>query len=69
MNIEANVPIRKGYGPRTEAGKAAREMKKGDSVLCTRPADRDTLRKTLHNLNGKPVTRKEAGGWRVWRTA
>ena len=69
MNIESGIPIRKSYGPRTEVGRIAREMKQGDSVLCTTLTERDVLRRTLHNLHGKPITRKEVDGWRVWRTA
>lgn len=56
------------YEPRSEAGRIAKAMDVGDSVLCDKPGDAQTIRGALKRLGRKPVLRKSAEGWRVWRT-
>jgi hypothetical protein len=66
VKIEKDIPLPpKGRGSRI--GEISRTMDVGDSVLLETLADQENLRKRLYQLGRRSASRKQAGGWRVWR--
>jgi hypothetical protein len=69
MKIEDNIPIpERKYGrPRTEAAKAAWQMKVGQCVLCKTLTEYERVRQVINRNGGKYVSRRGDEGWRIWR--
>lgn len=72
MQIEEDVPIptiRREGRPRTEASKAAKQLKPGQSVLCDTLREYENVRAYIRRAGGRSCTRKmpDGSGWRVWR--
>jgi hypothetical protein len=67
VKIEKDIPLPpKGRGSQDRRD-LARTMDVGDSVLLETLADQENLRKRLYRLGRRSASRKQAGGWRVWR--
>lgn len=64
-------PPEKGYTPRTEAGRAARDMKVGASAFCQTHSECETLRAALYCLGYSAMKRRGMHegerGWWVWK--
>ena len=71
MQIEDGIPLPppRNKTARTEAGRMARQLKVGQSLLVDTESDMECARHAVRACGGKAETRKTDGGWRVWRTA
>lgn len=71
MKIESDIPMPLEQGktgrPVGEASLLAVKMKTGDSVLVDNLSDQQAIRRAIYRNGGKAQSRKQEGGWRIWR--
>jgi Trm5-related predicted tRNA methylase len=75
LKIEKNITLvdlvkkKKGKTKTDIFNETAMKMKVGDSVFVKEYRDKEHLRAILNVLRFSPITRRVAGGFRVWRGA
>jgi hypothetical protein len=67
IKIDKNIPIPT-FVVRGESGELVHKMQPGDSIFVTERKDMMKLRSAMAVHGFKPVSRKEAKGWRIWKT-